>query len=166
MRAASDPDASTPRADRLSWLAVGLALAGLAVSCYLTIVHYNTHVSLACSDAGTIDCQKVTTSPQSMIGGVPVADLGVVFFAVAAVLVWLGIWRSPRRGLAWLRIGWVTAGVCMVLRLLYAELFQIDAICLWCSAVHVLTICLFATVLIGEALAMDDTRREPAARRA
>jgi len=165
MPPASPPEAPASRPQRLSWVAVGLALAGLAISSYLTIAHYTTHVSLACSDTGTIDCQKVTTSAQSMIGGVPVADLGVVFFAVAAVLVWPGAWRSRRPGVVWLRIAWVTAGVGMVLRLLYAELFEIDAICLWCSAVHVLTVCLFATVLVGEALAAEDARGQPAAGR-
>ena len=80
-------------------MAVGLALAGLAISSYLTIAHYTTHVSLACSDTGTIDCQKVTTSPQSMIGKVPVADLGVVFFAV--VPCWSGPAPGGRGGRAW-----------------------------------------------------------------
>jgi uncharacterized membrane protein len=34
-----------------------------------------------------------------------------------------------------------------VLYLLYTELFRIDAICLWCTAVHILTFIVFATTV-------------------
>jgi uncharacterized membrane protein len=43
------------------------------------------------------------------------------------------------------------AGVGMVLYLVYAELFILDAICLWCTAVHVLALALFAVVGFGAA---------------
>ncbi len=49
----------------------------------------------------------------------------------------------------------MVAGVAMVLHLVYAELFQIDAICLWCTTVHVITVILFAVVLVAEALAVQ-----------
>lgn len=35
----------------------------------------------------------------------------------------------------------------MVLYLLYAELFVIDAVCLWCTAVHALTLIVFGTTV-------------------
>ena len=38
-------------------------------------------------------------------------------------------------------------GLGTVLYLLYAELFAIDAICLWCTTVHVLTLVLFGTTV-------------------
>jgi uncharacterized membrane protein len=151
------PAALRPEPPRwLPWAALALALAGLAISSYLTLVHYTSQVRLACSATGVIDCERVTTSPQSMVAGVPVALLGVAFFAVAALLVAPPAWRSPALG--WVRIAWLTAGVCMVVRLLYAELFEIDAICLWCTAVHAITVGLFATVLVGQALAAGETR--------
>jgi uncharacterized membrane protein len=40
---------------------------------------------------------------------------------------------------------------CSVLYPLYVELFAIDAICLWCTAVHVLTLVLFGTTLFATA---------------
>ena len=43
----------------------------------------------------------------------------------------------------------------MVLHLVYAELFQIDAVCLWCTSVHVITVILFAAVLVAEALTVQ-----------
>ena len=57
-----------------------LALAGLGVSTYLTITHYDSSVPLACSDKGVINCALVTSSAESMVFGVlPVAVLGLAF---------------------------------------------------------------------------------------
>jgi uncharacterized membrane protein len=132
-----------------------LTAAGLAVSIYLTITHFTTHVSLACSSTGVVNCEKVTTSPQSYVLGIPVAPLGVVWFVVAAALFLPAAWRAPSPAVRYARIAWMVAGVLMVVRLVYAELFQIDAICLWCTAVHVITVALFALVLVAEAQAVE-----------
>jgi uncharacterized membrane protein len=156
MIAGTAVNAPTPGRWLPAWVApvtLALAAAGLAVSAYLTLTHYTTTVRLACSTTGAIDCQKVTTSPQSMIAGVPVAVLGVVFFVVAGALCLPAAWRSQTPAVRIARIGWMLVGVAMVLHLVYAELFQIDAICLWCTAVHVITVILFAAVLVAEALA-------------
>jgi uncharacterized membrane protein len=42
--------------------------------------------------------------------------------------------------------------VVFVLYLVWAELFRIDAICLWCTVVHVVTLALFAVVVLEVAL--------------
>jgi uncharacterized membrane protein len=131
---------------------LALAAAGLAVSAYLTLVHYTTTVKLACSTTGVVNCEKVTSSPQSMLAGVPVALLGVAFFVVAGALCLPAAWRSQSAAVRIARIGWMVAGIAMVLHLVYAELFQIDAICLWCTVVHGLTIVLFGLVVIRQAL--------------
>jgi uncharacterized membrane protein len=44
----------------------------------------------------------------------------------------------------------------MVVYLVWAELFRIDAICLWCTVVHALTIALFAVLALGVALQPQD----------
>ncbi len=131
----------------------GLSVIGLAISGYLTLVHYTTTVKLACSATGTINCEKVTTSPQSMVGGIPVALMGVVFFVVALLLCLPAAWRAGERWVQIARLVWVFLGIAWVFRLLYAELFQIDAICLWCTAVHVVTFALMVAVLMFEAMA-------------
>lgn len=139
---------------RWAWPISTLAsLAGVGVAGYLTIVHYTTAVTLTCSDTGLINCQKVTTSAQSMVYGVPVAVLGLIWFVVMLGLSTPWAWRNPAP-VVWMgRLAWSIGGIAMVLHLIYAELFQINAICLWCSAVHVLTLVLFATVSIATALA-------------
>ena len=129
-----------------------LVALGLGVACYLTITHFTTHVRLACSGSGVIDCAKVTTSPQSYILGIPVALLGLVFFVVCAGLCTPAAWRSPEPLVRYARLAWAIGGVCTVVYLIYAELFEIDAICLWCSLVHVVTIALFIVIAVGEAL--------------
>jgi len=129
-----------------------LVAGGLAVSIYLTITHFTTQVKLACSASGAIDCEKVTTSSQSYVLGIPVAVLGVAYFVVALGLCLPAAWRSRVPLLRTARIGWVVAGVAMVVWLVYAELFEIDAICLWCTVVHAVTVALFAVVLLAEAL--------------
>ncbi len=42
-------------------------------------------------------------------------------------------------------------GVGFVAYLVYTELFTLDAICLWCTAVHVITLGLFAVIALGTA---------------
>jgi uncharacterized membrane protein len=125
--------------------------AGLAVACYLTYEHFTSSSTLACSGGGAINCLKVTTSSYSAVAGVPVALLGVVFFAIMVVLQLPAVWRRPERAVRVARLGWAVVGLGTVIYLLYAELFAVDAICLWCTAVHVLTLVLFGTTVYATA---------------
>ncbi|KRB47643.1 vitamin K epoxide reductase family protein [Terrabacter sp. Root181] len=137
------------------WLApvsVVLAVAGLLVSAYLTFEHFTANATLACSIGGVIDCAKVTTSAWSTFMGVPVALLGLVFFVVALGLCLPQVWRRPERWLDAVRLGWLTVGLGMALYLVWAELYRIHAICLWCTAVHVVTFLLWIVVLFGQIL--------------
>jgi uncharacterized membrane protein len=143
-----------------------LSIAGLGVSIYLTIEHFTGNTTLACSDKGTINCAAVTTSPESMVFGVfPVAVLGLAFFLfmVPANSPWA--WRSHRREIALLRLASVIVGVGFILYLVYVELYQVGAICLWCTSVHVMTFLLFALVSISAAiygLPKEFSRKHPA----
>ena len=49
------------------------------------------------------------------------------------------------------------AGAAMVVYLVYTELFRIGAICLWCTAMHVTAVSLFAVVLAARTAARDAT---------
>ena len=120
---------------------------GLGVAGYLTYEHFTSSSTLACSDNSVVNCLKVTTSSYSAVAGVPVAVLGLVFFAVMLVLQLPPMWRRPEPAVRIGRLAWAVVGLGTVLYLLYAELFSIDAICLWCTAVHVLTLLLFGTTV-------------------
>jgi uncharacterized membrane protein len=128
--------------NRTTWSAL-FGLAGLIVSAYLTATHYLAgEVPLACATGGIVNCEQVTTSAQSMLGPVPVAVLGVVWFGV-----WLGLLGARRElshtGLVAARLAWATAGLLSVFYLVYAELFLIGAICSWCTVIHAAIIALF-----------------------
>jgi uncharacterized membrane protein len=62
-------------------------------------------------------------------------------------------WRAARyrREIYLIRMAAMVAGIGFVLYLLYAELFLIGSICLYCTSVHALTFVLF--VLTGFAAA-------------
>jgi uncharacterized membrane protein len=128
-----------------------LSAAGIGVAGYLTYEHFTSSSTLACSDNSVVNCLKVTTSSYSAVAGVPVAVLGLVFFVVMLALQLPRTWQRPEPALRWARLGWAVLGLATVLYLLYAELFEIDAICLWCTAVHVLTLVLFGTTVFATA---------------
>jgi uncharacterized membrane protein len=128
-----------------------LSVLGLAVSLYLTIEHYTSSTTLACPETGVVNCQKVTTSAESSLVGIPVALLGLIFFVVMVPLCLPAAWRSRRPELRWARLAFTLVGIGFVIYLVYTELFTLDAICLYCTAVHVITVLLFATVALGMA---------------
>ena len=152
-RAERRPPAVAVRVPR--WLPVTstlLVLCGLGVAGYLTAEHYTASTTLACPETGVVNCQKVTTSAQSVVFGVPVALLGLLFFAAMLPLCLPAGWRSPRRAVRWARMTAALVGVGFVVYLVYTELFTLDAICLWCTAVHAVTLALFVVVTFGSAV--------------
>ena len=130
-----------------------LALAGLGVSTYLTIAHFTESTLAGCSEkAGLVNCTKVTTSAQSYVFGIPVAVLGLVFFLFMVAIMSPWAWRSARREVHLIRIASLAAGIGLVLYLLYAELFIIGSICLYCTSVHVITFLLFVLTAFAAAV--------------
>jgi uncharacterized membrane protein len=134
-----------PAQARTGLTSLVLALAGLGISTYLSIEHYTASALLACPESATINCAKVTTSRWSHIGPIPVAVLGLVFFAAMTVLCSPPAWRKP--GLDSARIVGAALGVLTALYLVWAELFRVNAICLWCTAAHLCALALLAAVL-------------------
>jgi uncharacterized membrane protein len=122
-----------------------LTLIGLAISIYLTIEHYSSSTSLACPNTGAINCAKVTTSSWSHVGPIPVALLGLLYFVAMALLCSPPAWR--RRSLDSMRITGAAAGVASAVYLIWVELFRVNALCLWCTAVHACTLVLLGLVL-------------------
>jgi uncharacterized membrane protein len=127
-----------------------LSLAGLGVSVYLTVAHYTSSSILACSDNGLVNCAAVTTSSESMVFGVfPVAVLGLAFYVFMAAATSPWAWRVTWPPVRWARFGSVIVGMVFVLYLLYTELFTLNAICLFCTIVHVITFLLFGLIVFS-----------------
>jgi len=141
-----------------------LALGGLGVSVYLTIAHFTSPRILVCSEKGFVNCAAVTTSPESMVFGIfPVAVLGLAFFVFMAAVTSPWAWRARWPAIRWARFGSVIVGMVFVLYLIYTELFTLNAICLFCTIVHVITFLLFALIVFGFAAGYGAP--EPAPRR-
>ena len=109
----------------------GLALAGMAVSAYLTYTHYADQ-PVACGGYG--GCDTVQTSEYATLAGVPVALLGVLF---CAGLLGLALWWLSRLPMAeeWAPMAafaMTFMGVAFAAYLTYVELFVLEAVCIWC----------------------------------
>ncbi len=146
------------------WVALAgsaLSVLGIALGTYLTVAHYTTASVLACAETGVINCTKVTGSSYSVVLGVPVALGGLLYFVAMLPLQLPRAWRAPSPARRRARLAWSLIGVAAVLWLVYVELFRLDAICLYCTAVHVVTIALFGLTALGTALAPPE-RHDPA----
>lgn len=131
---------------RLPWRTVFASL-GLLASVYLTIQHFTLSAPIGCPEGSLINCTAVLTSPQSSFLGIPVPLFGLVYFAVALVLIGLRRRNPGSAGLEGFAHLWATGGAAVVLALLYTELFVVGKICLWCSFTHVMALSLFALEL-------------------
>ena len=134
-----------------------ICLVGVATASYLTYAHYSDPSVLACSDKGSINCAKVTTSAESHFLGMPVAVLGLAFFIGMIVLCLPQSWRRPEPVIRYARLAATLVGVAMILWLVYAELAIIKAICLYCTLVHGLTLVLFFVVVIATVFGTSST---------
>lgn len=124
-----------------SWFAVLAGIAGIAVSIYLTAVHY-AGTPLACPTGAVINCEAVLSSPYALIPGtqLPTATAGIIWFAVSAVL-----WLRP---FGIVHALWSGAGLATVLYLVFIEIVLLGAICLWCTAAHLLVVVIFLVAIV------------------
>lgn len=121
-----------------------LSLIGVGISIYLTLVHYNTNVPLACSTSGFINCENVLASPYALVPGtsIPISIPGLLWFLVAGGLALLA-WRTPEaRNILLAEITWSALGVLTALYLVYVELVRLHTLCAWCTGLHVLMLTL------------------------
>jgi uncharacterized membrane protein len=108
----------------------------------------------------------------------PVAVLGLAFYVFAVVIFSPWAWRFTggairlggrtlritSRGVDLLRLLSVIVGMGFVMYLIYAE-FQINAICEYCTGVHIVTFLLFCITVVCAALWGLGQRTPSAARR-
>ncbi len=122
-------------------LMLALAVIGLGVASYLTIVHY-AGLNPACT-AGT-SCVKVQTSQWSKLDGVPVALLGLIgYVGIVASLI-----APDREETRLATLGLTLIGFGFSAYLTYRELFSIHAICEWCvSSAVILTLLLIGAII-------------------
>ena len=134
--------------------ALVVSLLGLADSTFLVYQHFSAATTfVGCSDKGGINCEAVTTSAWSYLPAgpvswsVPVSVAGLAFFAFMVAVNSPWGWRAKWPVVHWARLICVVVGILLVLYLVWAELFRINAICLYCTGVHILTFILFALIV-------------------
>jgi uncharacterized membrane protein len=137
--------------ERLWPAIVGLTVCvlGIGVSSYLAYVHFQGLAPICPTNGGIVDCAAVVTSQWSTILGIPVPVLGLAFFVGMIPFQLPVAWRSANPLVRRARLLGCAIGVGMIVWLLYAELFLIGKICLWCTSVHVLTFVLFVSTVLG-----------------
>lgn len=124
-----------------------LALFGLADSIYLAQSNLNG-TPLLCSADGLSDCNAVTASEYSRLFGVPIAELGVLFYGIVFVLAALEIVifdQLLRRALQALSL----VGILSSLYFTFIQKFIIGAFCTYClaSTLVALLIFIFASLI-------------------
>jgi uncharacterized membrane protein len=133
-----------------------VALAGLAIAAYLTIVHYAGGEPVCAVAHG---CATVQQSEYAHLAGIPVSLLGLLgYVAILASLARDGEpWRTTTAFLALAGFGfsaWLT----------YVEVVRLDAICIWCVGSAV-CMTLLAVLSVGRVLSAPPSPR-PRVRRA
>jgi uncharacterized membrane protein len=125
--------------------AIGLSVAGIGVSIYLTVLHY-AGVVPACPVGGVVSCEAVLSSSYAVIAAtsIPTSAAGILWFGVSA-LVWA--WEFGP-----VHVAWSAVGLLAVIYLVFIEIVQLGVICLWCTAAHLLVI---AIVMIAVVLALS-----------
>ncbi|HEX7738016.1 MAG TPA: vitamin K epoxide reductase family protein [Marmoricola sp.] len=147
-----------------------LCVLGLADAAYLVYEHYDQSATFLCSESAHINCAAVTTSryswmppthfqagllekPHHVGFGIPVSDLGLVFFLVMTVLCLPAMWRHRSALVSRARLALVSLGVLSALYLVWVELIALHGtICLYCPGVHLITLALFILVVLATAL--------------
>jgi uncharacterized membrane protein/protein-disulfide isomerase len=124
------------------------ALAGLFFAAWSTWVHYqilrNPLYSSVCDVNATFSCTEAYTSRFGSVAGIPVALIGVLYFAFALALI--AICRrsaSAAQNLAGYVFAVSTLGLAGVLYLAYASFFVLETVCLLCLGSYAAIIALF-----------------------
>ncbi len=115
-----------------------LCLLGIIDTLYLTETHLRRAALVCGAVSGLSKCNIVATSAYSVIYGIPVAILGLLFYV--AVLTGTAYYSYGRNKLIlrWL-LFFVGAGILFSFYLLYVQAFILKAFCQYCIASDLLT---------------------------
>ena len=145
---------SAPGAGRpLQWIALLLALAGLALSVILTNSYFGHVVAgqeSGCSISAYVDCDRVSESRFAAVAGVPISAVAMAVYGALGVLLVLPLLGQFRRlARVNLDVATILSGLSAVaaLALLVIAAVVIRALCLYCAALQLVTFALFVVLL-------------------
>ena len=129
------------------WVGVVLSVAGFGVSIYALIEHLKLEggaLGLECDINNLVNCTKVLGSKYGSLMGIPLGAFGMSYFGIAFAIALLPALAavSARFVHGW-QVLITGVGAVTSLFLAYLAYFQIQSICIVCSAVHVLSLLMF-----------------------
>lgn len=110
------------------WVMVATSVLGFFDAFYLTVKHYTNSTPVCSIIAG---CEVVTTSVYSVILGIPVALLGVLYY-IAVLGTSLILLSTPNKLLKTLLPYATVTGLAASAWFVYLQLFVIQTICIYC----------------------------------
>ncbi len=136
------------------WLLFVLSLIGGGIALYLTAVHYE-HLPLLCSTNGVVNCERVTSSPYSVLFGttIPITVPGLGWALVSALLAGFALRaRSSSSDImsrvVFVQCIWSLLALLTVLYLVYVEIVLLHTLCAWCTGLHVVILVMFLLTLV------------------
>jgi uncharacterized membrane protein len=137
-------------------LLLACSAIGLAVSAYLTSVHYSD-VPLVCNADAVVNCEQVLTSSYAELMGSPWSVGGLVWFGITGAMASVSLLRRPEP--AWLQpaqVGWSVVGLMTAVYLVGVEVLAVDKVCLWCTGLHILILLIFILHVVREPDVADE----------
>lgn len=130
---------------KIAFIFLALGIIGFFDAGYLTLKHY-THTPIGCSLVQ--GCERVTTSEYAVVGGVPVALLGTLYYFIIALFS--GIYLKTKNK-KWIRAEIIITpiGFAASVWFVYAQLFIIGAICLYCIGSVFISTALFVVSMVN-----------------
>lgn len=127
MAKARTPKRTTPVPNTPHWSVLALAVAGMLLTGYLSIIAWSDSGAILCGPESS--CDVIQQSRWSVVLGLPLAFWGFLLYALIAGLAWRGTQRMKSwRGLWSLTLVALAISVYLTL----VGLWQLGAVCLWC----------------------------------
>lgn len=128
--------------DAPNWPLLGLAVIGMILAAYLTVMAWQEKLVAFCA-AGSA-CDAVLSSRWSTLFGMPTSFWGFLTYALLAAIAW-----NKRSESQW-KVAWIISlfGLLYSLYLTWVSLFEVRAACPYCLSSLALMTAIFITVAI------------------
>jgi len=130
----------------LRLLLVFLPFLGILDAGYLTWQHYGNIIAPCPVHFAFVDCGQVLHSQYSILFGIPLALLGVIFYCIETSIA-ICVFITKRAAGKLLLLLFSLGGFLFSLYLVYIQLFLIKAICLYCIGSAAISTVYFVIVL-------------------
>ncbi|MEN9824431.1 MAG: hypothetical protein RI953_176 [Pseudomonadota bacterium] len=130
-----------------------LGVVGFGVSLYALILHLQTKSSsqaLTCDINEAVNCTKVIGGEYGEFMGLPLGSLGMAYFGIVMAMAFVPAFlQASASWMARRQLVVAAVGASVSVYLAYISYFKINAVCLVCTSVHVLSVVNFIWTLVG-----------------